>query len=128
MAAGRVGGGGGRGGRVGGSRGPSGPSGAGKAGSDFKVDRNAPAAGSVATSGTGPVAATDPTTLRAMEIAQQLRQGKLKNKREATEKLVDEVLRRKLRTKSAALTGRITDALQDDPHVSQLLERLWAKG
>jgi hypothetical protein len=63
-----------------------------------------------------------------MEIAQQLRQGQIESKRKATEKLVEDILRKKLRLKSAALTGRITDALQDDPNVSQLLERLWAKG
>jgi len=70
----------------------------------------------------------DPITMRAMEIAAQLKQGQIEDKRKATEQLVEDILRRKLRTKSAALTGRITDALQDDPHVSQLLERLWAKG
>jgi hypothetical protein len=92
------------------------------------VDRNAPAAGSVAAGGAQAAGPTDPVTLRAMEIAEQLRQGQIESKREATEKLVDDILRKKLRTKSAALTARITDALQDDPHVSQLLERLWAKG
>ena len=127
MAAGRVGG-GRSGGRVGGSRGPSGAGGAGKGGSDFRVDRNAPAAGSIAAGGAVAATAVDPTTLKAMEFSQQLRQGILSSKREATERLVDEILRRKLRTKSTALTGRITDALEEDPNVSQLLERLWAKG
>ena len=127
MAAGRVGG-GRSGGRAGGARGPAGASGASKGGSEFRVDRNAPAAGSAATSGAAGATAVDPATLKALEVSQQLREGILSSKREATERLVDEILRRKLRTKSTALTGRITDALEEDPHVSQLLERLWAKG
>src|SRR5215470_12932038 len=111
MGAGRVGG-GGKGGRAGGARGPSGAGGAKKGGGEFKVDRNAPAAGPAATSGPA-VAATDPITLKALEIASALRQGQIDSKRKATEKLVEDILRKKLRTKSAALTGRITDALED---------------
>ena len=68
-----------------------------------------------------------PITAQALDIARQLKNGQLKNKEEATKKLVAEILKEKLRMKSKALTDKIADALQDDPRLNQALERLWSK-
>jgi len=62
-----------------------------------------------------------------MAIAKQLKNGDFKSKDEATRKLVAEVLKEKLRMKSATLTQKIADAIQEDPRLNQALERLWAK-
>jgi hypothetical protein len=133
MSVGGVGRGGGKG-RAGGAKGAAGKAPAGKAGAagfGAAVDR---ASGLVGPSGAvgssnvqGPQAA-DPITSQALAIAKQLKNGDFKNKEEATRKLVAEVLKEKLRMKSTALTGKIADALQDDPRLQQALERLWAKG
>ena len=133
MSVGGVGRGGGKG-RAGGAKGPAGKAPAGKAGAATfggAVDR---AAGLVGPSGAvgssnvqGPQAA-EPLTAQALAIAKQLKNGDFKSKEEATRKLVAEVLKEKLRMKSAALTGKIADALRDDPRLHQSLERLWSKG
>jgi hypothetical protein len=70
---------------------------------------------------------SDPITAQALAISKQLKNGDFKSKDEATRKLVAEVLREKLRMKSAALTSKIAEALQDDPRLNQALERLWSK-
>ncbi|MFN0064368.1 MAG: hypothetical protein ACKVPX_17805 [Myxococcaceae bacterium] len=135
MAAGKVGR-GGKGGRAGGSRGPAGAGKTSKA-SFPKVDGVGGAGpvggagGAGGASGAGGVSAPgplDPLTAQALEIARQLRAGLISSRDEATKKLVDQILRRKLRLQSASLTGRIADVLSDDPHMSQTLERIWAKG
>ncbi|WP_233576529.1 hypothetical protein [Citreicoccus inhibens] len=69
----------------------------------------------------------DPIAAQAFAIARRLKNGGFKNKEEATKALVSEVLEEKLRMKSDALTSRIADALQDDPRLNQVLERLWSK-
>jgi hypothetical protein len=78
--------------------------------------------------GSGNVQAADPLTSQALAIARQLRAGEIASKQEAARLLVAEVLKEKLRLKSKVLTKRIADQLQDDPRLSQVLERLWAKG
>jgi hypothetical protein len=128
MAVGKVGGGKGR---AGGAKGPSGAGASGKAGgAGFagKVDRSETLVGASREASSANVGAADPVTARAMEIARQLRSGQLKGREEATKKLVDEVLKEKLRMQSKALTSKIADALQDDPRLNQALDRLWSQG
>lgn len=129
-------GGGGRGGRVGGPKGPSGKGGAGAAGragkaaggTFGKVDRTESLVGPSGLAGSAEAQATDPVTSAALAIAKQLKNGELKDREEATRKLISDILREKLRMQSRALTTKIADALQDDPRLNQALERIWAKG
>jgi hypothetical protein len=116
-------------GGAGGVSGSGGAGGVGKAGKAFgaKVDKTeslvAPS-GLVASSN---VAAADPVTAQALDIARQLKTGQIKSKEEATKKLVSDILRDKVRLQSKALTQKITDQLQNDPRINQALERLWSK-
>lgn len=132
MSVGGVGRGGGKG-RAGGAKGASGKASAGSAGAATfggAVDRSAGLVGPSGLVGSGNVQgpqATDPITAQALAIAKQLKNGDFKSKDEATRKLIAEVLKEKLRMKSAALTSKIADALQDDPRLNQALERLWSK-
>jgi hypothetical protein len=129
MAVGGVGRGGGKG-RAGGAKGPSGSAPA--TGSSFggKVDKAESLVGPSGLVGSsnvqGPQAA-DPVAAQAVAIARQLKNGGFKSKEEATKALVAEILKEKLRMKSATLTSKISDALQDDPRLNQVLERLWSK-
>jgi len=125
--------------KVGGKKGPSGAGGAGKAGGASKVGgagfaRKVEATGGVDRSGElqGPSAASgpaevDPVHATALDIARQLKNGQLKDKDEATKRLVADILREKIHMQSKALTNRIADELQDDPRLQKALERLWAK-
>jgi hypothetical protein len=137
MAVGGVGRGGGKG-RAGGAKGSSGPSGASGASFGGKVDRSDSLVGVSGLVGSSNVQgaqaagvqgpqATDPIASQALAIAKRLKNGGFKSKEEATKALVAEVLQEKLNMKSAALTGRIAGALQDDPRLNQVLERLWSK-
>lgn len=124
MSVGRV-----KGGRAGGAGKAGAPAKAGGAGFAGKVGRNEAvekASGLVGASAGG-VAATDPVTVKALDIARQLKAGQIKTKEEATRKLVSDILREKVRLQSAALTQKIADQLKDDPRLSQALERLWSK-
>lgn len=128
MSVGKVGGRKGAGG-AGGAKGAGGPAKAGGKGFGAKVGRSESIVGaSREVSTTEGASATDPVTPQALEIARQLKNGQLKSKEEATKKLVAEILREKLRLQSKALTQKIADAVQDDPRLSQALERLWNKG
>jgi hypothetical protein len=129
MSVGGVGRGGGKG-RAGGAKGASGAGPAKGAGFGGRVDKAESLVGPSGLVGSGNVQgpqATDPVTASAMAIAKQLKNGDFKSKDEATRKLVAEVLKEKLRMKSASLTQKIADALQEDPRLNQALERLWAK-
>ncbi|NPD29246.1 hypothetical protein [Corallococcus exiguus] len=129
MAVGGVGRGGGKG-RAGGAKGASGPSGAASASFGGKVDRTESLVGPSGLVGSSNIQgpqATDPIAAQALAIAKRLKNGGFKSKEEATKALVSEVLQEKLNMKSAALTGRIAGALQDDPRLNQVLERLWSK-
>jgi len=132
MSVGGVGRGGGKG-RAGGVKGPTGKAPAGKAGAATfggGVDRASGPVGPSDLAGSSNVResqAADPITAQALAIAKQLKNGDFKSKEEATRKLVAEVLKEKLRMKSAALTSRIAEALRDDPRLNQALERLWSK-
>jgi hypothetical protein len=129
MSVGGVGRGGGKG-RAGGAKGASGAGPAKGAGFGGKVDKAESLVGPSGLVGSSNVQgpqATDPVTASAMAIAKQLKNGDFKSKDEATRKLVAEVLKEKLRMKSATLTQKIADALQEDPRLNQALERLWAK-
>lgn len=129
MAVGGVGRGGGKG-RAGGVKGASGPAGASGASFGGKVDRTESLVGPSGLVGSSNVQgpqATDPIAAQALAIAKRLKNGGFKSKEEATKALVAEVLQEKLNMKSAALTGRIAGALQDDPRLNQVLERLWSK-
>lgn len=129
MSVGGVGRGGGKG-RAGGAKGASGAGPAKGAGFGGKVDKSESLVGPSGLVGSSNVQGpqpTDPVTASAMAIAKQLKNGDFKSKDEATRKLVAEVLKEKLRMKSATLTQKIADALQEDPRLNQALERLWAK-
>ena len=133
MSVGGIRGGGGRG-RAGGTKGPSGKGavgktgGAGFSGRVEKVDRTGGLVGPSGAAGTSDVGGVDPVTAQALELARQLRAGEISSKEEATRRLVADILREKLRMQSRALTSKVADALQDDPRLSQALERLWSKG
>lgn len=129
MAVGGVGRGGGKG-RAGGAKGASSAAPAGGTAFGAKVDRAESLVGVSGLVGSsnvqGPQAA-DPVAAQAMAIARGLKNGGFKSKEEATRALVAEVLKEKLRMKSSSLTTKIADALQDDPRLNQVLERLWSK-
>ncbi|XXF76041.1 hypothetical protein P2318_23680 [Myxococcaceae bacterium GXIMD 01537] len=129
MSVGGVGRGGGKG-RAGGAKGASGAGPAKGAGFGGKVDKAESLVGPSGLVGSSNVQGAqpmDPISASALAIAKQLKNGDFKSKDEATRKLVAEVLKEKLRMKSAALTQKIAEALQDDPRLNQALERLWAK-
>ncbi|MFZ5469602.1 MAG: hypothetical protein ACOZIN_09210 [Myxococcota bacterium] len=124
----RVGGGGKKGG-VGGPKGATGATKTGKVSFGGKIDKTEAVertSGVVGAGGVGGVQAADPVTTQALDIARLLKSGQIKSKEEATKKLVAEVLREKVRMQSRALTDRIADTLQDDPRLTQALERLWS--
>lgn len=124
MAVGKVG----RKGAAGGAKG-AGPVGkTGGAGFAGKVDRAESLVGPSGLAGSANVAAADPVTAQALDIARQLKSGQIKTREEATKKLVADILREKVRMQSKALTQKIADQLQDDPRLSQALDRLWTKG
>lgn len=127
MAVGRVGG-GKKGGGVGGPKGAGSVGKAGGAGFSDKVGKSESLVGPSGLAGTANVAATDPVTASALDIARQLKTGQIKSKEEATKKLVADILREKVRMQSKALTSRISESLTDDPRLQQALERLWAQG
>ena len=133
MSVGGIRGGGGKG-RAGGARGATGKGGVGKtsgtSGSSFggKVDKSEGLVGPSGLVGSGNVGQVDPVTARALELARQLKSGEISSKEEATRKFVADILKEKLRMQSKALTSKIADALQDDPRLTQALERLWSKG
>jgi hypothetical protein len=129
MAVGGVGRGGGKG-RAGGAKGASGKAPA--SGSNFgaKVDKAESLVGPsglVGSSNVQGAQAADPIAAQAMAIAKQLKNGGFKSKEEATRQLVAEVLKEKLHMKSSTLSGKIAEALQEDPRLNQVLERLWSK-
>jgi hypothetical protein len=124
MSVGRVKGGGAGGtGKAGAAAKAGGAGFAGKVGRNEAVEK---ASGLVGAS-TGSIAAPDPVTVKALDIARQLKTGQIKSKEEATRKLVADILREKVRMQSRALTQKIADQLRDDPRLSQALERLWSK-
>jgi len=129
MSVGGVGRGGGKG-RAGGARGASGKAPAGGSSFGGKVDKAESLVGPsglVGSSNVQQAQAADPIASQAMVIAKQLKNGGFKNKEEATRHLVAEVLKEKLRMKSSTLSSKIADALQEDPRLNQVLERLWSK-
>ena len=125
MAVGKVGG-GRKGGGVGGAKGAGGAAKAGGTGFAGKVDKSESLVGPSRMAGTANVAAPDPVTAQALDIARQLRTGQIKTKEEATRKLVADILREKVRMQSKALTSHISETLTDDPRLQKALERLWA--
>lgn len=123
----------GRGGKAGGARGAGAAGGAAKAGAasgafGAKVDRAESLvgpSGAVGSSNVGQVGPADPVQAQAMDLIRQLRSGQLKSREEATRKLVNDILREKVRTQSKKLTDKIVEQLKDDPRLNQTLERLW---
>ena len=118
------------GGKKGGAGGVKGGGAVGKAGgSSFggKVDKAESLVGPSGLVGSSNVAAADPVTAQALDIARQLKSGQIKTKEEATQKLVADILREKVRLQSKALTQKIADQLADDPRLTQALERLWGR-
>jgi len=130
MSVGGIRGGGGKG-RAGGPKGASGKGGVGKAsGSNFggKVDRTEELVGPSGEVGSSNVGGVDPVTAQALELARKLKSGEISSKEEATKKLVADILKEKLRMQSQSLTSKVAEALQNDPRLTQALERLWSKG
>lgn len=129
MSIGKIGGGGRKGG-AGPAKGATGKGAVGKTGGKTfgKIDRTESLVGASGQVQGGNVGGVEPLSAQAMEIARQLKGGQLKSKEEAAKKLVGEILREKLRMQSKALTDKIAAQLQDDPRLSQALERLWSKG
>lgn len=124
-------GGGRKGGGVGGARGAGPATKAGGVGFADKVGKSESLVGPsgvVGSSNVGAVAAADPVTAQALDIARQLKSGQIKTKEEATKKLVADILKEKVRMQSKALTARISESITDDPRLQQALERLWAQG
>lgn len=122
--------GGGRKGAAGGAGGVKGggPVGGAKgAGFAGKVDATQGLVGPSGAAASGNVAALDPVTANALDIAKQLKSGQIKTKEEATKKLVADILKEKVRMQSRALTAKIAETLQEDPRLSQALERLWGR-
>lgn len=129
MSVGGVGRGGGKG-RAGGAKGAGGSAPVGGSSFGAKVDKAESLVGPsglVGSSNVQGAQAADPIASQAMAIAKQLKNGGFKNKEEATRQLVAEVLKEKLHMKSSALSAKIADALQEDPRLNQVLERLWSK-
>jgi hypothetical protein len=129
MGVGRVGGGGKRGG-AGAAKGgaPAGKAGGGSFGGKVgKSESLVGASGLVGGGNVGNVAASDPVTAGALDVARMLKSGQIKTKEEATRKLVGDILREKVNLKSKALASKIADQLADDPRLNQALERLWKR-
>lgn len=120
---------GGKKGGAGGVRGGGAAGGVGKSGKAFgpKVDKAESLVGPSGLVASAGVEAVDPVMAQALDIARQLKSGQLKSKEEATKKLVQDILREKVRMQSQALTSKIANQLQDDPRINQALERLWSK-
>lgn len=124
-------GGGRKGGGVGGARGAGPATKAGGVGFADKVGKSESLVGPsgvVGSSNVGAVAAADPVTAQALDIARQLKSGQIKTKEEATKKLVADILKEKVRMQSKALTQYITEHLEEDPLSKQILEQIWTKG
>src|SRR4051812_24095221 len=104
----KVGGSGKKGG-AGGVRGGAGAGGVGKAGAAFgpRVDKAESLVGPSGLVASAGAHAVDPVTAQALDIARQLKSGQIKNKEEATKKLVADILREKVRMQSKALTQKI---------------------
>jgi hypothetical protein len=122
--------GGGKKGGAGGVKGGGPVGGAKGAGFAGKVGKNEAVegvSGAVGSGNVGNVQAADPITATAMDIARQLKSGQIKTKEEATQKLVGDILREKVRMQSRALTQKIADQLQDDPRLNAALDRLWGR-
>ncbi len=125
MGVGKVGGGGRKGG-AGGAKGAGPVAKSGGTGFASKVGKSESLVGPSGAAGSAAVEAADPVTAQALDIARQLKSGQIKTREEATKKLVAEVLREKVRLQSKALTQKIADALQEDPRLTQALDRLWS--
>ena len=123
----------GRGGKAGGAGRASGAGGAAKTGGTSfgaRVDKSeglVGPSGAVGSSNVGGVAAADPVTAQALDLARQLKNGQLKSRDEASRKLVADILREKVRLQSKQLTDKILEQLKEDPHLSRTLEHLWNK-
>jgi len=120
----------GRGGKAGGAGRAGGTAKAGGASFGARVEKSESLvgpSGAVGSSNVGGVAAADPVTAQALELARQLKSGQLKSRDEASRKLVADILREKVRLQSKQLTDKILEQLKDDPHLSSTLEHLWNK-
>jgi hypothetical protein len=125
----KVGGGGKKGG-AGGVKGTGGAGNVGKtqgAGFAGKVDKAESLVAPSGVVGSSNVQGPDPVTAQTLDIARQLKNGQIKSREEATQKLVADILKEKVRLQSKALTQKITDQLGNDPRIASALERLWAK-
>jgi hypothetical protein len=98
------------------------------AGFSGKVDATQGLVGPSGLVASNAVAALDHVTANALDIARQLKAGLIKTKEEATKRLVANILKEKVRMQSRALTKKIAEHLNDDPRLSQALERLWGRG
>jgi hypothetical protein len=120
----------GRGGKAGAAKGAAGASKASAASFGGKVDKaeaKHAVSGLVASAGAGEAAPVDAVTAQAVELIRQLKSGQLKSRDEATRKLVQDILKEKVRTQSKQLADKIMDQMKDDPRLSQSLDKLWQR-
>lgn len=123
----------GRGGKSGGAGRATGAQGPAKSGFGAKVDKSgglvgpSGAVGSSNVGAAGAAAASSPVVAQAIELARQIKSGQIKSRDEASKKLVQEILRDKVRNQSKKLADKIFAHLKDDPRLAQTLERLWTK-
>lgn len=109
----------------------SGPAKSSGAGFNAKVDGAQRAVGPAGASGASGVAQTgaagpvDAVTVQVLDIARQLKAGQIKSREEATKRLVSDIIREKVHTRSKKLTAQVYDSLSDDPRLQQTLERMW---
>ncbi len=121
---------GGRGGAKGpkGAGGASGKGGVGKAGSYGRADGTESLAGTTREAGSAESPSGLTVVQRASQIARALKSGEIASKQEAARQLVAAVLKDKLDLKSQTLVSRVAEQMQEDPHLAQILERIWQKG
>ena len=121
---------GGRGGAKGpkGAGGASTKGGAGKVGAYGKADRSEKLVGTTREAGSAESLTGTTVVQQASQIARALKSGEIASKHEAARQLVAAILKDKLDLKSKALTSRVAEQLQEDPHLAQTLERIWQKG
>ena len=140
MGIGAIRGGGGRGGPKG-PRGPSGSGGKGPVGraggKNFgAVDKTQGLLGPSGLVGSGEVGAASAAAATAAgsiskiaaSLAAQLRSGEIQAKSEAARRLVAGILKEKMNVKSKTLAKSTAEQIEEDPRLSETLERIWQRG
>jgi hypothetical protein len=122
-----------KGGRAGGAARASAAAGAAKTSAAGFAGRVESTGGVSGAAGAGPSAGVvqaappDAVTAQVLDLARQLKEGQLKSREEATKKLVADILRDKVASKSKKLSQQVFEQLNDDPRLKQTLERMWSR-